>query len=139
MYHPWRHLRSLSDWTLVWTALPGGLLGNCHWATKTITIRPGLLQAQRRSVLAHELVHVERGPFSKSVAAREELAVAKQAARRLISIRDLGEAMAWSTDLHEIADELWVDTTTVRTRLQYLHPGERGYLERRLDDGQAPR
>lgn len=134
MHHPWRELRQRPEWTLLIAALPAGILGYTCWDTRTVALTRGMSQAQRRATLAHELEHVDSGPAHPDpvLTARDELAADKAAARKLISIRDLGEAMAWSTDLHEIADELWVDTATVRTRLQHLHPGERGYLERRL-------
>lgn len=54
------------------------------------------------------------------------------AARRLIGLRQLGEALAWSSDLDEVAEELWVDVATVEARLAHLHPSERHYLRRRL-------
>lgn len=138
MHHPWRQLRHLAEWTLLWGALPDGVLGLTCWRSRTITLIPGLSQAQRRSVLAHELQHATSGPAHPDpvLVARDELWADKESARKLISIRDLGEAMAWSTDLHEIADELWVDTATVRCRLQHLHPAERAYLRRRLECGE---
>ena len=46
--------------------------------------------------------------------------------------RELGEALAWSLDPHEVADELWVDVPTVEARLRHLHPSEVHYLRRRL-------
>lgn len=134
MHHPWRQFRHLAEWTLLFADLPGRTLGLCNWADKTITLRRDLLQAQRRSVIAHEVVHVERGPFPGHLQPREEREVSKEAARRLVDIRALGEAMAWSENLDEIADELWVDRDTVLTRLAHLHPAERAYLKRRLDD-----
>ena len=104
------------------------------WRSKTITLDRGLLQAERRSTLAHELEHVRRGPVPEWHWAREEAIVEREAARRMIDIRDLGEALAWSHDLHEAADELWVDVELLRARLDSLHPSERHYLKRRLDD-----
>ena len=69
---------------------------------------------------------------------REEEAVNALAARKLIEIRELGEALAWSLDPHEVADELWVDVPTLEARLRHLHPSEVHYLRRRLAalDGQ---
>lgn len=133
-YHPWRHLRSLSAWNLVWATLPVEILGLTDFERRRITLDPRQLQAERRSTLAHELVHVERGPVSQAYLEREEEAVNAEAARRLIGIRELGEAMAWSEDPHEIADELWVDVPTLEARLRHLHPSERAYLMRRLGD-----
>lgn len=135
MYHPWRALRQLGDeWTLVWAPIAGVVdrLGLTSWHDKTITLDPDQDQAQRRSTLAHELVHVERGPVDCRYRHREERYVDAVAARRLIGIRELGEALAWAHDLAEAADELWVDESMLRARLAHLHPAERHYLRRRL-------
>lgn len=133
MYHPWRQLRSLSAWTLLWSPPRSGARGECHWPTQTITLDPRLLQAERRSVLAHELEHVDRGPMPGWAREREEEAVNALAARKLIGIRELGEALAWSLDPHEVAEELWVDVPTLQARLRHLHPAERHHLEHRLN------
>lgn len=91
----------------------------------------------------HELVHLERGPAVRGYGAREELEVSKEAARRLLpDIRGVGEALAWAARgrefdaacLDEAADELWVDRGTLRVRLEHLHPAERAYLKRRLEE-----
>lgn len=91
-----------------------------------------LTQAERRSVLAHELEHVERGPFPRWMTPREEAAVSAAAARKLIRLHDLGEALAWADHPAEVAEELWVDIPTVRARLAGLTRDERHYLARRL-------
>ncbi|WP_333618127.1 hypothetical protein [Dietzia sp.] len=47
------HIDALTDGTRIW-------------------FRRGLTQAQRRSALAHELVHIERGPVPPFAEAKEE-------------------------------------------------------------------
>lgn len=131
--HPWRQLRELVEWTLEFAPLPGRQRGRCHWASRTITLRPGLTQAARRSVLQHELIHVERGPTAEPYQEAEERFVDRETARRLIGIRELGEALAWSSNVHEVAEELWTTIKLVRIRLAHLHPAERHYLNRRLN------
>lgn len=134
MHHPWRDLRSLTDWTLVMAELPDGVLGRTDWSTRTITLNIRMLQAQRRSTVCHEIEHVRRGPAHPDpvLTAREESAVEQATARKMITIEALGEAMAWSDDIHEVAEDLWVDPALVETRLRHLHPSERHYLRRRL-------
>lgn len=133
MHHPWAAFATLIDWKLVFAFLPEGFLGFTDYKTQTVTIDPRLTQAERRCTIAHETEHIVRGPAGlASHFEREELAVHKAAARKLIGIRDLGEALAWASDLHQAADELWVDVDTLTTRLQHLHPAERAYLIRRL-------
>lgn len=130
MYHPWRALRELSDWTLRWQPLVG-CLGLTTWHDQTITLDPDQDQAQRRSTLAHELEHIVRG--YAQCGDREECLVELRAARKLIGIHELGEALAWAHNLAEAAEELWVDEQMLRTRLGHLHPAERHYLRRRLE------
>lgn len=113
--------------------MPAGVWGLTDWSTKTVTLDKRLGQAQRRSAIAHETEHILRGP-AVGYREREELAVEKATARKLIDIKDLGEALAWSQNLYEVADDLWVDSETVEVRLKHLHPSERAYLLRRLED-----
>lgn len=125
--HPWRALRALTDWTVVIRPLPAGLLGYTDHAARTIHLRAGLSQAQRRATLAHELRHVERGPVLCHLVDLEEVQVDQETARELIPLGSLVAAMRWCHEWNvaELADELWVDQATVRTRLAHLHPAER--------------
>lgn len=136
MYHPWRALRHLTDWTLIVADLGDRLLGRTCHTTRTITLNTGLLQVERRSTIAHELEHVHRGPVPRCpmLAAREEAVVDQGAARALVTLDALVSALQWSRELHEIADELWVDPATVRTRMEHLHPSERAYIKRELGE-----
>ncbi len=138
MHHPWRAFRQLASWDLVWAPLPVDVAGITSWADRTVTLRRGMTQAQRRSVIEHERLHCERGPVldDPALVAREEAAIDQAAARNLIGIRELGEALAWATTLDEAAEELWVDRHTLNVRLAHLHPAERAYLKRRLSDEQ---
>ncbi len=121
-------------WTLNHASLPGRKLGETCWSTRRVTIDPKYPEVVQRCTLAHELVHVERGPVlnEPGLAGREELAVRKITARRLIQIHDLGEALAESRELPCAAELLDVDVFTLRTRLAHLHPAEVHYLRRRL-------
>lgn len=134
LYHPWRRLRDLVDVTLYWH--DGHPPGWCRHSTQEVSLQRGMTQAERRSTLTHELVHLERGPAVRGYGVREEREVDKEAARRLLpDVRAVGEALAWASCLEEAADELWVDLGTLRARLEHLHPAERAYLRRRLADG----
>lgn len=128
MDHPWRRLRLLVDWTLRWAHLPGGVLGVTDWTHRTITLDVRLSQVERRCTIAHELEHVERGPFPAWDVAREEAAVDVAAARHLIPLESLVSAVAWSQDPHEVAEELWVDVPTLEARVRGLTEGEREVL-----------
>lgn len=128
--HPWRDLRALPEITLLWH--DGGRRGYYNFTRQEISLRRGMTQAQRRSTLQHELHHHYRGRYLRAILDREELACELAAARDLIDVRKLGEALAWSQDARIVAHELWVDVDLVRVRMDHLHPAERAYLRERL-------
>lgn len=109
-------------------------MGRVDFATARITLHPLLLQVERRSTLTHELVHLDRGPLPARSThrdhVREEAAVDEVASRLLVHVDELVDAVAWTDDLHELADELWVDLRMLLARLERLAPHERVLLER---------
>lgn len=128
--HPWRTLRELPEITLLWH--DGGKRGYYSHHRQTISLRRGMTQAQRRTTLRHELQHHFNGRALRALIAREEIACEEGAARDLIDIRKLGETLAWTQNLHDVAEDLWVDEELVCVRLRHLHPAERAYLRERL-------
>ena len=137
MHHPWRRLRDQHpDWTICWSTESVAVDGYTDWHTKTITLDKTLDQAERRSTLAHELEHVERGPYPAGDwwRAREEAICDQEAARKLISLEALLDALRWALSHAEAADELWVDEDLLTVRLKHLHPSERAWLRARLED-----
>lgn len=133
MHHPWRALRSLIDWTVHWTHdLPPGIDAATRWSDRTIWVRFGLSQVQRRCVIEHERQHVLRGPGG--VVEDEEREVDIATAHALIDVADLVEAARWARSLPELADELNVTQDVIHCRLAYLHPSERHALRRVLDE-----
>src|SRR5687768_683832 len=133
MHHPWRAFRALVDWTLQWAHLPEGVWGTTDFDDRTVTLAHGLNQAERRSTITHESIHAERGAPAAGYEAREERVVDELAARRLITLDQLADALVWAYDVHELADELWVDVPTAETRLRTLTVAEGRELEQRLD------
>lgn len=132
-HHPWRAFRAFVGWTLHWRDLPEGLLGFTDHGRRHVVLTLGMTQAERRSTIAHETAHVERGPVPPWMRAREERMCDAIAARRLVKLEHLADAMVWSRDEHEIAEECWVDVDTIRARLASLSPDERTHIEERLD------
>ncbi len=134
MYHPWRRFRSEAAWTLTFADLPHGRRGVTDFWARTVALDSRLRQVERRCVICHELVHIERGPLPDDdrLAAREESAVEREVACRLIELQPLGEALAWSRHISEAADALWVTEDVLRARLNCLQPSERSYLDARL-------
>lgn len=111
------------------------LLGYYDDTRRVVTVARGIRQDERRSTAAHEYVHAVRRDQPTCSAwheRKQELAVARAAARLLIPVEDLAQALAWSGDVTEVADELWVDLDTLTHRLAHLAPGERQTLEEAL-------
>jgi hypothetical protein len=129
--HPWRRLRNLTHVTVRY--FDEGPFGWCRHSTQEVFLRSDLTQAQRRATLLHELEHLEAGPAVVGYAQCDERDTRERAARWLIPIDHLAEAMVWAFDDEELAEELWVDVETARTRLSTLTEAESAELNRRLD------
>lgn len=135
IWHPWRALRihfpdvEVSCRYRLPDQLMGLQRGRRIWLCRTLT------QAERRCTLTHELVHRERGPVPRDpvAAAAEERAVDRITARRLITSGQLLDALRWTRDPHQLADHLWVDLPTLRTRMETIDPVEVANLEHQLD------
>lgn len=106
--------------------LPTGFLGCVDHAKKIIWLDSRLTQAERRSTLAHEIGHLERGaaPCDPELASYEERAIDEWASRLLIPTYMLVRAFQWSADLAEIAEELWVDMHMLRARMRGMTDAE---------------
>lgn len=88
-----------------------------------------------RCALAHELVHLDHGhpePASDLLERRQEAATDREAARRLISLDDLADALRWALGPDEVADVLDVEAAVVRDRVRHLTDAEKFYIEERL-------
>ena len=96
------------------------------------------LQVERRCTVAHELVHDERRvyPVNPTLRAREETLVERTAARRLIELGDLIDALRSCSSRHsaDVADSLWVDQPMLHARMSALDPIEVAELEHHLED-----
>lgn len=136
MYHPWRHLSSMTDVRVVFREMHGEL-GTCSFDDRIITLNAAMGPAQRRCTLAHELVHLERGgiPIDPVMIAREEAAVDRIAAYRLIDLDALVSALSWAASHAEAAEVLHVDKATLECRLANLSAIERADVESRMSDG----
>ena len=132
MWHPWRiaaerypHITIVCKHELP-RGVRGLLKGDTIWLCKTLT------QAERRSTLTHELLHVSRGIAPPQLQAREERRVDELAARRLISLNDMLRGLQSAQDDRELAEALWTDVHTVRVRRETLTPFEVAWLDERL-------
>lgn len=136
-YHPWRHLRDRAV-DVRFADLRPHRLGCWDPDTQVIWLDRSLGQVGRRCTLAHELVHAERNDEACGTEwheEKQERLVDREAARRLISLDALVDALLWTLDDAELADELWVDLDTLRTRRDALSTIERAYIAQRLTAG----
>lgn len=132
-YNPWAELGAHPEWAVEFRKLPRGQRGRWHDAIRVLILDSDQSQAARRSTLAHELIHAERGDRGCDdgwFGRRQERTCDQLASRRLIALHDLARALQWSTDEHEVADELHVDVAMLRSRIEHLHPAEKHYLRR---------
>lgn len=96
-YNPWRDLRGRDHIELRWGHFLGasrGLIRDAHPPPlRILTLDNRLDRRERRAVLAHELVHDERGLLPRScppaIREKDEHAVRAETARRLVPIAEL--------------------------------------------------
>ena len=108
----WGELRRRPHIELVWAHLRGhrGRIEDLGGGRRRITLDAGLNQCDRRAVLAHELVHDERGILFTDdtpvlLVVKEEAYVRTETTRRLVPIDELellvraavldGQSVAW--------------------------------------------
>lgn len=133
--HPWRRLRSLPGVRVITKRLECGRWAFYDVDENTIYIDSRLRQAERRSTIAHELLHLERGDepcVSEWHERKQERHVDQLTARDLIPLAPLADALAWAENEHEVAEVLWVDVATVRDRIGGLTDAEMAYVEDRV-------
>lgn len=133
MYHPWRDARNREHLTITFERMADGRRG-CLRGDR-IAINTADDQAQRRCTLAHELVHDERRvfPVDRVLRAREELTVERIAARRLIQLEALVDALLWARDARETAAELWVDLPMLVAFIRSLTVTERTWINEQME------
>lgn len=133
-YDPWHDLSvNWPEVEVVLEPMAGTLLGVLRYPV--IALRSGTSAAQRRCTLAHELVHLERGVRDCGRwAAREELLVHREVARRLVTPEALAaavRALGGAEDVAALAPALDVDRQTLGLRLELLTSTERARIRTR--------
>lgn len=131
-WNPWRYLRDRHPDVHVHCThhLVRPSLG--EWDGRRLVHLDGRLQqTERRCTLAHELVHLERGPCDPEDA-REEQLVHELAARLLVTLDQLVDAILWGQGQPD-PDELWIDPATLLARVRALTDDERTYIDRRME------
>ncbi len=130
VWHPWRAIRDQPDITVRWAEM-NSRLGAWDEGTRTMTLDPRQLQHERRVTATHEAIHAERRHAGRCCGLVERQ-VQLETARRLISLDSLADALVWTQDEWEVAEELWVDVETARVRIDKLTDTEKDYIERRI-------
>lgn len=132
-YHPWREARTRKHLDIAFVDLPIDVRG-CQTGNR-IELHREQLQHERRSTLAHELVHDERRiyPTDPVLSAREELTVERIAARRLIHLDRLVDVLCWTRQQDEIAAELWVDVPMLAALVHSLTDDERQQIDAEIE------
>jgi hypothetical protein len=123
------------DW-VIRTADLGGVIPEVMSRSRRVILIEGRQNAAvRRCSLAHAIAHLDLG-HHETLAGwfenREEADADDLAARRLITLEELGRALAWTRVRHEVAAELDVDLTMLAVREQGLDSSERRRLRRML-------
>ena len=134
-WNPWRALRDRPHIELWFGRLDGlqGMWQRDHLG-ELIVLDDRLDRRQRRCVLAHELVHAERGighgAATEATMEREEEQVRREVARRLVPETQLRAFVARSltvgaVTVEAIAEEFDVDLEVAATAARHLQPAER--------------
>lgn len=135
-YSPWGAVAALQDVLVAFEILPSGR-GWWEPDQKVLLLDKRQTRREMRCTVAHELEHIIRGDHDVSVVspilqARQEVAACAAASRRLIPLGRLVDALLWSQDEHELAEELNVDEDTLRIRLLTLTTAEHALIDERL-------
>jgi Zn-dependent peptidase ImmA (M78 family) len=142
-YSPWTLLSQLPHIRLRCADLGDDLLGFWDPDTSEIVLNSRQSRRQMRCTLMHELEHAGHGDdgtiadVSPVLAARQEIRACARAARHLIPIDVLIKALHWTHEEAELAEELNVDTDTLRIRLLTLTPAEHAIIDHRVPHGQS--
>lgn len=115
-------------WELLYEDPGHGARGRTLFDQCRILIAPGLHPWQEKASVVHECLHAHRGPVLPHMTAREERAVNRETARRLIPFAALAQVLQETTDAEVAAEMLEVPVAMVWARLQGLHPSERSRL-----------
>jgi hypothetical protein len=132
-WEPWKALRAREDIRLEWDTLDNARgLAIVDFDGPLIVLDHRLRRRDRKAVLAHELVHLERELLprgaSEHAVAREEEAVNQEVARRLVPLEELAVFVASRTTIgdvtsRDVADEFDVpNRVAIRAMRLLRHP-----------------
>lgn len=132
-YSPWDDIGDrYPDWVVRFADLRG-MHEVMSWDRGVILLEQSRTIAERRSDLAHAIGHLDLEHRGDTFNRKHEEAASRYAAKMLIDLDDLIEAMQWSDRYASVAESLRIDLPTLLKRLQHLHPAERAAIQRALD------
>jgi Zn-dependent peptidase ImmA (M78 family) len=139
-YDPWQDAARRHDDVIIrrTNCLPAR--GAWVESARVILIDKTLRRAERNSVLAHEIAHIDlehRMTGRRWFDRRQERDADHLAARRLVTIDELADVLRWALCPEEVAHELDVTVDVVRRRIASLSDQEKTYIERAVR-GSAP-
>jgi hypothetical protein len=112
-WDPWRAAAALPRLEIWYGDVPEGAVWHRDHRGDQITIDASAGARERRALLAHELVHLERGigyPLaSAATMEREEAIVRREVARRLVPPDELAALVARVGDLEPVTAEVVAD------------------------------
>lgn len=131
-YNPWRDLRD--RYPHIHVELHPIAPANAFWAIDLdiVIVNSALSRAERRFALAHEIAHMDVGDRAVDLcwfSTRQETAADRLAARRLVRVCDLADAVRWCHGPAEVAAELEVPHDVLALRWRWMHPSERSAVE----------
>jgi hypothetical protein len=129
-WNPWMALRDRPRTTLMWQLLScEGLVEVSPDGSAVVVLDPRLSRRERRAVLAHELIHLERRVLPngspRAVVEREEYQVRAETVRRLVPPLQLRQLVVTRSDVepvtpHLVAEEFDVPVTVAVAALDRL-------------------
>lgn len=135
-YDPFHELEhKLPEVFLCTLRLPAG---KAWWLEpdQTIVLDDRLDSIERRCALAHEIEHVRAGDTAVVhvwFATKQEARAHHRAARRLVRLDDLVDALRVTRDEQQLAAILEVDVEVLRLRLDRITDLEQDYVERQIE------
>lgn len=135
MYDPWRDAEDRHDDVVIRRAHIAPARGAWVAGPQVILLHDGLTPAERDSVLAHEIAHIDLKHETSGhpwFDQRQERQADQLACVRLVTLEQLARLLQWASCVEEIAVELGVTVDTVRRRVDLLTEAERAWLAQRL-------
>lgn len=109
-WNPWAAARRHAGLTILYGHVPYGATWHRTPKGDVITIDESATRRERRALLAHELIHMERGvgfPYATlETMAKEEVLVRRETARRLVPLEELAEFVVRRASVEQVTPDV---------------------------------